>query len=83
MEEVVIEGIDILDKARKSKAVDAKVVRIVKKMKKAKVKMLRDKEWREEDGLMLKDEKVYVPKNKELRAEVIQLYHNTPVGGLS
>jgi len=44
LEEVVIEGIDILDKARKSKAVDAKVVRIVKKMKKAKVKMLRDKE---------------------------------------
>jgi len=28
--------------------------------------MLRDEEWREEDGLMLKEGKVYVPKDKEL-----------------
>jgi len=26
--------------------------------------------------LVLKEEKVYVPKNKELRAEIIQLHHN-------
>jgi len=32
------------------------------------------------DRLMLKDGKVYVPKDKELRAEVIQLYHDTLVG---
>ena len=50
-------------------------------MKQAEVKMLRDKEWREENRLMLKDGKVYVPKDKKLRAEVIQLYHNTLVGG--
>ena len=31
LEEVVIEGVDILDKIRKSKAVDDKVVKIVKK----------------------------------------------------
>jgi len=30
---------------------------------------------------MLKDGKVYVLKDKELRAEIIRLYHNTPVGG--
>jgi len=29
---------------------------------------------------MLKDGKVYVPKDKELRVEVIRLHHNTPVG---
>ena len=28
---------------------------------------------------MLKEEKVYVPKDKELRAEVIQLHHDVPV----
>ena len=43
--------------------------------------MLRDEEWQEEDGLMLRDRKVYVPRDKKLRAEVIQLYHNIPVGG--
>jgi len=30
---------------------------------------------------MLKDGKVYVPKDKELRAEIIWLHHNTLVGG--
>ena len=30
---------------------------------------------------MLKDEKVYVPKDEELRAEVIQLHHDTLVEG--
>jgi len=29
---------------------------------------------------MLKDEKIYVPKDKKLRAEVIRLYHDIPVG---
>jgi len=43
--------------------------------------MLRDEEWREEDRLMLKEGKMYVPKNKELRTEIIWLHHDTLVGG--
>jgi len=43
--------------------------------------MLRDEEWHKEDGLMLKEEKVYVPKDERLRAEVIRLHHDTPVRG--
>jgi len=81
VEEVVIEGVDILDRIRKSKVVDNEIVKVVEEMKKANVKVLWNKEWREEDGLMLKDGKVYVPKNEELRAEVIWLHHDTPVGG--
>jgi len=30
---------------------------------------------------MLKEGKVYVPKDKELRAEIIRLHHNILVGG--
>ncbi len=30
---------------------------------------------------MLKEEKVYVPKDGELRAEIIWLHHNVPVAG--
>ena len=41
--------------------------------------MLRDEEWREEDGIMYKEGKVYVPKDDILRAEIIRLHHNTPV----
>ena len=43
--------------------------------------MLRDKEWREVDGIIYKEGKVYIPKNNKLRMEIIRLYHNMPVGG--
>jgi len=43
--------------------------------------MLRDEEWKEENGLMLRDGKVYVPKDKKLRVEVIWLHYDTLVEG--
>ena len=81
LDKIVIEGVDILDRIRRSKVVDDEIVKVVEEMKKANVKVLRNEEWREEDGLMLKDGKVYVPKDEELRAKVIWLHHDTPVGG--
>ena len=48
-------------------------------MKKAKVKELWENEWQIERDLVLKEEKVYIPKNEELRAKIIQLHHNVPV----
>ena len=39
-----MEGIDILEKIRKSEARDDKVIKAVEEMKKAGVKMLRDEE---------------------------------------
>ena len=41
---VIIERIDLLEKVRKSKVKDNKVVKIVEEMKQAGVKILRDKE---------------------------------------
>ena len=79
--EVVIEGVDLLDKARKCKAKDNEVVKAVEEMKRAGVKMLRDEEWCQEDGLMLKERKVYVPRDEKLRAEVIRLHHDMSVEG--
>jgi len=60
---------------------DDEVVKAVEEMKWAGVKMLRDKEWREVDGIMYKEGKVYVPKDDRLRAEIIRLHHDTLVGG--
>ena len=79
-EEVLIKGVDLLKKVRESKAKDDEVIKAVEEMKRAGVKMLRDEEWREEDGLMLKEGKVYVPRDEGLRTEIIQLYHDTLVG---
>jgi len=73
--------VDILDRIKKSGVKDDKVVKVVEEMKKAGLKILKDEEWREEDGLMLKEGKVYVPKDKALRVEIIRLHHDTPMGG--
>jgi len=41
--------------------------------------MLRDEEWRKVDGIIYKEEKVYMSKDNILRAEIIRLHHNTLV----
>jgi len=79
--EVIVEGIDLLQKVRESKVKDDKVVKAVEEMKKAGIKMLRDEEWREVDSIMYKEGKVYIPKDDKLRAEIIGLHHDMPVGG--
>ena len=79
--EIIVEGIDLLEKVKWSKMKDSEVVKAVEEMKQTRVKMLRDKEWREVNGIMYKEGKVYVPKDNALRAEIIRLYHDTPVGG--
>jgi len=43
--------------------------------------MLRDEEWRQKDEVILKERKVYVPKDEALRVEIIRLHHDMPIGG--
>jgi len=42
--------------------------------------VLKDEEWKIEDGIVLKKKRIYVPEG-DLRREIIQLHHDTPVGG--
>jgi len=77
--EVIIERVNLLEKVKQSRVKDDEVVKAVEEMKWTEVKMLRDEEWREIDGIMYKEEKVYISKDEKLRAEIIRLYHNTPV----
>jgi len=81
MVEKIVDGVDLLEEVRKSKIKDDEVVMAVEEMKRAGIKMLRDEEWREVDSVMYKEGKVYVPKDNRLRAEIIRLHHDTPVGG--
>ena len=83
MYEVVVEGseVDLLEKIKKARSKDEEIVRVVEEMKKAGVKELQGNEWQTEGDLVLKKGKVYVPKDEELRAEVIQLHHDVPVAG--
>jgi len=79
--EIIVDRIDLLEEVRKSKVKDDKMVKVVEEMKRARVKVLRDKEWREVDSVMYKEGKVYVPKDNKLRAEIIRLYHDMLIGG--
>ena len=50
-------------------------------MKKIGMKELRGNKWKIEGDIILKEEKVYVPKDEELRVEVIWLHHDVPAAG--
>ena len=81
--EVVVEGseVDILEKIKKARSKDENVVRVVEKMKRAGIKELRGNEWKIEGDLVLKEGKMYVPKDEELRVEIIWLHHDVPAAG--
>jgi len=79
--EIIVDKVDLLEEVRKLKVKDNKVVKVIEKMKRARVKMLRDEEWREVDSIMYKEGKVYVPKDDKLRTEIIRLHHDMLVGG--
>jgi len=72
---VIIEEVDLLEKVKQSRVKDDEVIKAVEEIKRAGVKMLRDEEWREVDGIIYKEGKVYVPKDNVLRMEIIRLYH--------
>ena len=67
---------EIVEKIKKARSKNKKVVKVVEKMKKVEVKKLRGEEWQIEGDLILKEGKVYIPKNKVLRMEIIQLHHD-------
>ena len=83
LQEVVIEGLEVemLEKIKKARSKDEDVIRVVKEMKRMRVKELRGNEWQLEGELVLKEEKVYIPKNEELRAKVIRWYHDVLAAG--
>ena len=81
MIEIIVDGVDLLEKVRKSKVKDDEVVKVVEEMKRAGIKVLRDKEQREVNGIMYREGKVYVPKDNKLRTEIIRLHHDMLVEG--
>ena len=77
---MIIEKENLKERIKRAQEGDKKVVKAVEEMKKAGIKTLKDKEWEIEDRIVMKEGKIYIPEG-ELRGEIIQLHHNTPVGG--
>ena len=78
LEEVVIKGpkVEIVKKIKNSRGKDKEIVRTVEEMKKTKVKELQEDEWKIKRELVLKEGKVYMLKDEELKAEVIWLHYD-------
>ena len=68
--ETIVEEGNLRERIKKAQEGDEKVVKVVEELKKAGVKTLKDEEWEIEDGVVLKEERIYVPE-EELRREII------------
>ena len=78
--ETIVEEENLRERIKKAQGGDERIVKAVEELKKAGLKTLRDEEWEIEDGVILKEGRIYVPEG-ELRREIIWLHHDTPVGG--
>jgi len=70
---------DLRERIKKVQEGDEKIVKAVEELKRAGIKALKDKEWKVEDGIVLKEGRIYVPE-EDLRREIIQLHYDTPIG---
>ena len=71
--EQLVEGPEeeIMKKIKEVRDKAEEVIKVVEEMKKAGVKTLRDEKWQIEEGLVLKEGRVYVLKDKKLRVKII------------
>ena len=72
---------EIVKKIKEVRDKDEEVIKAVEEMKKVRVKTLRDEEWKIEEELVLKEGRVYIPKNKKLRVEIIWLHYDMLIAG--
>ena len=81
--EWLIEGLEeeIVKKIKEMRDKDEEVIKVVEEMKKAGIKTLKNEEWQIKEELVLKEGRMYVPKDEKLRVEIIRLHHDTPIAG--
>ena len=66
----MIEEGDLKERIKRAQKGDERVVKVVEELKRAGIKTLKDKEWKIEDGIVMKEGRIYVPEG-ELRGEII------------
>lgn len=71
----------LLKKIRNAKDLDDEVVKAVEEMKKSGTQRLEGEEWSQEQGLILFRGKVYVPRDQELRRQIVKAHHDSTVTG--
>jgi hypothetical protein len=79
---VVLETEDgkFLDRIRQCKSRDEAVVKAFKELQ-GSAGTYRGAEWTETEGLVMFNEKIYVPKDAQLRHDITHAHHDTPIAG--
>ena len=67
---MIIEKRNLKERIRRAQKGNKKVVKAVEELKRAGIKTLKDEEWKIEDGLVMKEGRIYVPEG-ELKREII------------
>jgi len=78
--ETMVKEEDLRKRIKKAQEGDERIVKAVEELKKVGIKALKNEEWEVKDGIILKKGRIYVPEG-DLRREIIQLHHDTPIGG--
>jgi len=68
--EMIIRKGNLKKRIKKAQEGDEKVVKVVEELKRTGIKILKDKEWKIEDGIVIKERRIYMPE-EELRGEII------------
>ena len=61
--------------------VEMQVTAAVKELKKGNRRSMRGEEWKTQDGLILFRDRIYVPKNAELRRRIVAQHHDSHIAG--
>jgi len=68
--EMIIEEKNLKKRIKRAQKRDKKVVKAVEELKKTGVKILKDEEWKIENGIVIKERRIYVPEG-DLKREII------------
>ena len=68
--ETIIEEENLKERIKRVQEGNERIVKVVEELKRAGIKTLKNEEWEIEDGIVMKEGKIYVPE-EELRGEII------------
>ena len=77
---MLVEEGDLKERIRKMQKGNEKVVEAIEKLKKSRVKLLKDEEQSVEEELVIKENRIYILEGS-LKVEVIKLHYDILVGG--
>ena len=86
IEGVAMEGpertlMDEVKKGNRQGRMEEAVAKAWKALKQGSAKLIRSAEWKQQGGLLFFQDRIYVPRDMDLRRRIVELHHDTMVAG--